>query len=76
VELDGSFFWNDAWEMGGVGAYTRTDVRAGWKVNPRVLVDVGVQNLFDERHVETATYLFETPTEIARSAYVRLSVTF
>jgi iron complex outermembrane recepter protein len=76
VEIDGTFLWNGTWQMGGVEGYTRTDVRTGWKVTPRVSLDFGVQNLFDGRHRETASYLYTTPTDIPRSVLARLMVTF
>jgi iron complex outermembrane recepter protein len=73
LDLDGTLLYVGAWQTPGVDSYARADVRAGWKITPFTSFDLGVQNLLDDRHVETMLYLYETPTPISRSAFARLS---
>jgi outer membrane receptor for ferrienterochelin and colicin len=75
-DVETSVFWNGKWQMGGVDRYARTDVRGGWKIDRSVTLDVGVQNLFDNRHREASDYLFERATDVTRSAYARLAWSF
>ncbi len=76
VDADVSYFRSGEWQSGDVAPYSRVDARVGWEIGQFGRLDAGVQNLFDVRHVETALFLFETPTDIQRSAYARLSWAF
>lgn len=76
IDLTAAVYRVGPWQMGDVDGYSRVDVHGGWNVSPAVTLTGGVQNLFDRRHRETALYLYETPTEISRSAYVRASLRF
>lgn len=62
---------------GAVPAYTRLDVRLGWRVAERMELSVAGQNLLDARHVEFSgsTQEFET-TQIKRSVYGSLTFRF
>ncbi|MEJ0047521.1 MAG: TonB-dependent receptor [Rhodospirillales bacterium] len=53
-----------------VPAYTSMDVRLGWRMNRSTDLSLTVQNLFNPRHVEFNDSA--TPSEIVRSAFVKL----
>jgi len=56
----------------GVPAYTRTDLRLGWRPSPQLQVSVGVQNLFDPSHLEFATgQMNAVPSMVPRSVYAQ-----
>jgi iron complex outermembrane receptor protein len=73
IDADAIVQYTGPWQAGGVDGYSRTDLRVGFRPSPAVAIDFGVQNAFDERHMETALYLYTTPTAVPRSAYVRVS---
>jgi iron complex outermembrane recepter protein len=72
LDADAIVSYTGPWQKGGVSGYSRTDVRVGWRASRSLTADVGVQNLFERRHMETALFLYSTPTEIRRTGYARL----
>jgi len=76
LETDASVSYTGPWQKGGVSSYVRTDARLGWRLSSDVTADVGAQNLFDRRHMETSLYLYSTATEVPRSVYTRLTWKF
>lgn len=77
VGADVSYFYQGRWLTGQIAPYSRVDARAGWEpLGGRLRLEAGVQNLFDDRHVETMTYLYETAVEIPRSAFISLAWSF
>jgi iron complex outermembrane receptor protein len=73
MDLDATVLWNGPWQMGNVDGYWRTDMKGSWAFGNGLSLDVGGQNLFNDRHRETSLFLYETATEIGRSGYVRFS---
>ncbi len=59
-----------------VPAYTRCDVRVGWRLRESLEVSVGSQNLSGHRQVEYVSDTFVRPTRIGRRIYGKLIWTF
>ena len=53
-----------------VPRYTATDVRIGWRLEPRVQLSLAVRNLFDSRHVEWGP----ASAELRRTAFATLRI--
>ncbi len=72
LDFDTSFYHVAALPNPGVPAYTRTDLRLGWRPSPPLEVSVGVQNLFDPGHPEFATgQMNVVPSQVPRSFYAK-----
>jgi len=61
-------------KAGNVPAYTRVDLRLGWRPTDRLEFSLMGQNLFDPRHQEAGPAFFRAPTEVPRSVF--LNATF
>jgi iron complex outermembrane receptor protein len=72
-EFDATLLHNGPLQAGDVKGYTTLDVRAAWNLTRAIKVDVGAQNLFDQRHVETTRYLYEVPAEVGREFFTRIT---
>lgn len=57
----------------GVPSYVRFDTRLGYFVNNSLDISFGIQNLFDDRHIEFKEGTFNTPNEIGRNIYVKIT---
>ncbi len=70
LEFDTSFYHVSALPEPGIPAYTRTDLRLGWRPSPPLEVSVGVQNLFDRGHPEFASAQMNVlPSQVPRNVY-------
>jgi iron complex outermembrane receptor protein len=89
VSLRSSFDIADDWDFDlwaryvsdlperGVDGYFTFDARLGWRPMQGVEVAVVGQNLFDSRHLEfTPELINTTPTEVQRSVYGKVTVSF
>ena len=73
VELDTAVYYVSSLRGFGVPAYTRLDVRLGWRVKPSLELSAGGRNLLDPRHVEFVSEDRTVPsTEVGRGVYGRL----
>ena len=60
-----------------VPGYTRVDTRIGWRPNRRLGLDLVLQNLLDDRHLEFFAFdLGIQPTEVRRSLYGKMTWRF
>jgi iron complex outermembrane receptor protein len=61
----------------GVDGYFTFDARLGWRPTDGVELALVGQNLFDARHLEfTPELINTTPTEVPRSVYGKVTVSF
>ncbi len=76
VEFDTLLYFNDNVPADDIDAYTRLDVRLGWRPVDAVDVSVGVQNLLDDTHPEFSAFTYNKPAQIGRAIYGKVSWTF
>ncbi|MFN0086234.1 MAG: TonB-dependent receptor plug domain-containing protein [Blastocatellia bacterium] len=77
LELDTSIYRVGRLTDGAIPGYTRVDARLGWQVAESLELSLGMQNLLDPRHPEFGTQqLGETPTQVERSLYGKLTWRF
>jgi iron complex outermembrane receptor protein len=72
VDLDVFVYRVGQLRLQQVSAYTRLDVRAGWRARDSVELSVVAQNLTQARHREFGSVLGETPSLVPRSVYGQL----
>lgn len=72
VELDLFVFRVGHLRLQDVPAYTRVDLRAGWRPRESVELSVVAQNLTQARHREFGSVLGESPSVVPRSVYGQL----
>ncbi len=80
IELDNMFYYVDSLpsaklytsDPSGVSAYTRFDTRIGYLPNRNLDLSVGVRNLFDDRHAEYYSALYNTNAEIGRTYFCKV----
>ena len=72
-EFDVTLLHNGPLQAGEVEGYTTLDLRGGWNLTRSLRVDVGAQNLFDQRHVETTRYLYEVSGKVGREVFTRVT---
>jgi iron complex outermembrane receptor protein len=74
LEVNAALYYVDNLKTGNIPAYTRVDAGVTWRPKENLEVNVGVQNLFDNRHPEFNDGLFLTsPTEIPRTYFAQLT---
>ncbi len=76
VQLDAMIYRVAALPGLNVPAYTRCDVRVGWRPRESLEVSVGSQNLSGHRQVEYVSDTFVRPTRVGRRIYGKLTWTF
>ena len=60
----------------GAPAYTRVDLRLGWRPTDRLELSLIGQNLLQSRHLEFAPFLYRSPSEVPRSVFVQATAGF
>jgi iron complex outermembrane receptor protein len=76
TELDAAVYREGAVTDGAIPAYTRLDIRLGWRATRRLEFSLAGQNLLQGRHEEFAPLFFRTQTEVPRTVYVRATAAF
>ncbi len=76
VEFDTLLYFNDNLPAEGIDAYTRLDVRLGWRPVDPVEVSIAGQNLLDDQHPEFSAFTYNTPSQIGRAVYGKISWKF
>jgi iron complex outermembrane receptor protein len=76
VEFDQSLYYADNLPTQDVPNYIRLDLRLGWHPTERVELSLSGQNLLDSQHPEFVDYGGNSPTEIERSAYGKITWEF
>ncbi len=74
LQFDTNFKFVDELEAFDVDAYTRLDMRIGWKPFEGVEVSLTGQNLLDSSHPEFQPFLFTPPAEVDRSVFIKLNL--
>jgi len=70
VDLTGEY--TDALSVDGIPSYIRVDARVGWRPRERLLVELVLRNLLDDRHPEFASDLpFFSGSEVETAAFLR-----
>ncbi len=76
VEFDAMIYFNDELPAENVDAYTRLDLRLGWRPLQTVEVSIAGQNLLDDAHPEFSAFTYNQPAEIGRAVYGKVSWKF
>ena len=76
LELDATVYYTGSLALAAVPAYTRADVRLGWRPAGPIELSAGAQNLFGAPHVEFGRTFNEYPALIGRSSYVKVTWRF
>jgi iron complex outermembrane receptor protein len=76
LELDAMVSYTGELALAAVPAYTRADVRVGWRPAGPLELSVGAQNLFGAPHAEFGRSFNEHPALIGRSSYVKVTWLF
>ena len=74
TELDASVYRVGALAGAGVPAYTRLDVRVGWRASGRVSFSLAGRNLLQARHPEFSPIVYAPAAEVPRSIYFSMRV--
>ena len=80
IEWDNMFYYVDSLpsaklyttDPNGVSAYTRFDTRIGYLPTRNLDLSVGIRNLFDDRHAEYYSALYNTNAEIGRTYFFKV----
>ncbi len=75
IEWDNAVYYADNLSAAGVSNYTRFDTRISWKPRENLRLTLVGQNLFDE-HQEFNESLYGVASEIGRSIYGQVGITF
>ncbi len=77
VTLDTWLRYVDNLPTYGISNYVTLDARLGWQPHPQVELSLVGQNLLDSAHPEFGSlYINNVPSEVERSLYAQLRVTF
>ncbi len=76
IQLNAAIYYVDNVPHFQIPAYIRTDASLAWTVNKSMDLTIGAQNIFDDRHPEFGSELFDVSTEPARAVYAQLSWRF
>ncbi len=79
VEFDNMIYYVDSLptakavisDRKGVASYVRFDTRLGYLPTKSLDLSVGIRNLFDDRHQEFSSGLYNTAAEIGRTYYLK-----
>ncbi|MDM8547381.1 TonB-dependent receptor plug domain-containing protein [Candidatus Venteria ishoeyi] len=73
-EIDSSIYYVDKLTESNTSAYTRVDLRLGWKPHQNLSVSIGGRNLFDPHHAEFGQETGSTiiTQEIPRTWYIQV----
>jgi iron complex outermembrane recepter protein len=75
LEFDAAVYYFDATTR-GLAAYWKGDVHIGWAPSPRFRFDLGIQNIFAPKQLQSNEALFERIHEVERGLYVRATWRF
>lgn len=75
-EFDVSAQYVDRLPTAAVAAYTRVDMRLGWRVTDRLEFGLVGQNLLDDRHEEYSPIFLRARSEVPRTVHVYLRATY
>lgn len=70
LQLDNYLYFVDTLLSGPVDKYRRFDTRLNWHPNKHWEFSLVGQNLFDKRHQEFGSFIYSSPVEIGRTAYI------
>ncbi len=73
LSLDVTAYYMGAMQALSVPAYTRLDMRVGWRASERSEISIGVQNMLEPRHQEFAVADYVVASPVSRSIYARLT---
>jgi iron complex outermembrane receptor protein len=76
MELDAALYHVSSLPAAFVPAYTRLDVRLGWKATDRLILSLSGQNLLQSRHQEFSPIVLAAPTEVPRTVYFTATAGF
>ena len=77
LQLDSSLYFVGSLPELSVPGYTRVDTRIGWRPHRRLDLDLVLQNLLDDRHLEFFAFnLGIQPAEVRRSFYGKMTWRF
>jgi iron complex outermembrane receptor protein len=76
LQLNAALYYVDNASHHQIPAYIRTDASLSWTVHKSMDLTIGAQNLFDDRHPEFGSELFDVATEPDRAFYAQLSWRF
>lgn len=76
LEFDTLLYFNDNLPAEGIDAYTRLDLRLGWRPVEPVEVSLAAQNITDDQHPEFSAFTYNNPAQIGRVLYGKISWKF
>jgi iron complex outermembrane receptor protein len=76
LALDSAIYSVAALPSEGIPAYTRADVRLGWRLQERMELSIGGKNLLDPRHAEFVSESYPQNSLTRRSFYTKLMWAF
>jgi iron complex outermembrane receptor protein len=76
VELDSAIYRVGRIAGTGTPAYTRLDIRLGWRVNDRLSASLSGRNLLQARHAEFSALDLSAPVQVPRSVYATIAVRY
>ncbi len=75
LEFDSTYYFTSKNDSRKVKAYSRLDLRLGWKANKNLEISLVGQNILDDQHSEL-NELLEADSETERSFYAKLKFNF
>ncbi len=75
-EFDTNLFWVDDLANQNVSAYTRLDLRLGWRPTEHLELSIVGQNLTESRHPEFGNGFFTLRSQIPRSMYGQVTIRY
>ncbi|MBX7131627.1 MAG: TonB-dependent receptor [Fimbriimonadaceae bacterium] len=76
LQFDTLMYYVDKLSGQSIPAYARVDLRLMWKPHASCDISLGVQNLFNQRHREMSSTLFERTSEVERNFYLKATWRF
>ncbi|MDR3512604.1 MAG: TonB-dependent receptor [Caulobacteraceae bacterium] len=76
TEFDAALYYASALSAAPVPAYTRLDLRFGWRATNHLSFSLSGQNLLQPRHKEFLASYYGALTEVPRTAYLTATVGF
>jgi len=76
LQLNNVLYYTDDLTGIGVSDYVRFDTQISWEPWKGLELSLVGQNLFDERHQEFSGFIYQTPAEIGRSVYGKVTWQF
>lgn len=76
LELNASAYYVETLPFYDIPSYVRTDLGLSWRPKDGLVLDVGVQNLFDNQHPEFGPGIVSLNAEVPRTVYAQLTWSF